>query len=41
MYSVNGWFPNYGYSKYTLRDNDTVEWKYTCNLGRDIGGSNH
>ncbi len=36
MYSVNGWFPNYGCSRYALKDEDVVEWKYTCNLGIDI-----
>ena len=40
MYSVNGWYPNYGCSRYQLRDGDVVEWRYTCNLGVDIGGSN-
>ncbi|SDE10793.1 protein of unknown function [Paenibacillus sp. UNCCL117] len=38
MYRVNGWFPNYGSSRYPLKDGDTVEWLYTCDLGRDIGG---
>lgn len=38
MYTVNGWFPNYGCSQYTLQDGDTVEWVYTCELGRDVGG---
>ena len=38
MYSVNGWFPNYGCSRYVLQDGDLVEWLYTCDLGRDIGG---
>ena len=40
MYSVNGWFPNYGCSRYQLKQGDVVEWKYTCNLGVDIGGYN-
>ena len=22
---------------FTLEDGDTVEWRYTCNLGRDVG----
>ena len=39
MYSVNGWFPNYGCSRYRLQDGDVVEWKYTCDLGSDVGGS--
>lgn len=37
MYSVNGWFPNYGCSKYEVSDNDVIEWRYTCDLGRDVG----
>jgi len=37
-YSVNGWFPNYGCSRYALQDGDVVNWVYTCDLGRDIGG---
>lgn len=38
MYKVNGWFPNYGCSRYQLREGDVVEWVYTCNLGVDVGG---
>ena len=38
MYKVNGWFPNYGCSRYQLKAGDKVEWVYTCDLGRDIGG---
>lgn len=38
MYKVNGKFPNYGSSRYKLKDGDDVEWIYTCNLGADIGG---
>lgn len=37
MYKVNGWFPNYGCSRYKLCQGDRVEWVYTCDLGRDIG----
>ena len=37
MYRVNGWFPNYGCSRYQLKDGDKVEWMYTCDLGRDLG----
>lgn len=40
MYSVNGWFPNYGCSRYALQDGDVVCWVYTCDLGQDVGGSN-
>ena len=39
MYTVNDWFPNYGCAKYTLQDGDVIEWIYTCDLGRDIGGN--
>lgn len=39
MYSVNGWFPNYGCSRYMLKPGDKVEWHYTCDLGKDINGS--
>lgn len=39
MYKVNGWFPNYGCSEYTLKDGDRIEFCYTCNgLGADVGG---
>lgn len=38
MYKVNGWFPNYGCSRYVLKNGDVIEWIYTCDLGRDIGG---
>ena len=37
MYRVNGQFPNYGCSKYTLKDGDVIEWLYTCDLCRDVG----
>lgn len=39
MYQVNGWFPNYGCSRYQLMPGDRVEWVYTCDLGADVGGS--
>jgi len=39
MYRVNGWYPNYGCSRYQLQQGDTVEWRYTCDLGHDIGGA--
>ena len=38
MYSVNGWYPNSGCSRYALKDGDVVEWRYTCDLGLDVGG---
>lgn len=38
MYKVNGWFPNYGCSSYTLEEGDTIVWAYTCKgLGTDVG----
>ncbi|MEG0357465.1 MAG: DUF4430 domain-containing protein [Christensenellaceae bacterium] len=37
MYSVNGWFANYGCSRYPLVQGDVVELHYTCDLGRDLG----
>lgn len=40
MYKVNGIFPNYGCSKYILKSGDKIEWIYTCDLGKDIGGEN-
>lgn len=40
LYSVNGWFPNYGCSRYQLQEGDRVEWVYTCTLGVDVGGFN-
>lgn len=33
MYAVNGTFPNYGCSQYTMADGDTLEFIYTCDLG--------
>lgn len=38
MYQVNGWFPNYGCSRYQLQPGDQVEWVFTCDLGVDVGG---
>ncbi len=37
MYCVNGWYPNYGCSRYQLVQGETVVWRYTCDLGRDVG----
>ena len=37
MFSVNGWFPNYGCSKYTVENGDVIKFVYTCNLGKDVG----
>ena len=37
MYSVNGKYPNYGCSEYKLKNGDKIEWRYTCDLGADVG----
>ena len=37
MYCVNGWYPNYGCSRYIVKQGDVIEWHYTCDLGRDLG----
>ena len=36
MYYVNGVKPNYGVSKYTVKNGDVIEFKYTCDLGFDL-----
>ncbi len=37
MYKVNGVFPSYGCSDYTVKNGDRIEFVYTCDLGGDIG----
>lgn len=37
MYKVNGWYPNYGCSRYKLKNGDKINWRYTCDLGQDVG----
>mgnify|MGYP000547412666 FL=1 len=37
MYCVNGWYPNYGCSRYIVQPGDEIEWHYTCDFGRDLG----
>lgn len=37
MYSVNGWFPNFGSSRYLLTPGAVIEWHFTVDLGRDLG----
>ncbi len=37
LYCVNGWFPNYGVSRYVVQQGDEVEFHYSCDLGRDLG----
>ncbi|MGE7112172.1 S-layer homology domain-containing protein [Lysinibacillus sp. NPDC047702] len=38
MYRVNGVFPSFSAANYALAPNDSVEWIYTRDLGKDIGG---
>ena len=35
-YKVNGVTPNYGASKYTVKDGDNIEWRFSCNAGKDV-----
>lgn len=37
LYAVNGLFPGYGANSYPLKSGDQIEWKYTENLGQDVG----
>ncbi len=37
MYRVDSWYPNYGCSRYQLKNGERVEWRYTCDLGKDVG----
>lgn len=37
MYKVNGDFPRFGCSQYTVKKDDKIEWVYTCNSGVDVG----
>lgn len=37
LYRVNGWFPNFGSSKYEVSEGDEIVWVYTCDGGRDSG----
>ncbi len=38
MYRVNGVYPNHGCSSHPLQEGDRVEWVYTCDFGKDVGG---
>lgn len=38
VYRVNGQDPGVGCASYQLKDHDTVEWIYSCDLGRDVSG---
>ena len=37
MYCVNGKFLNCSCSDYKVADGDALEWRYTCDFGKDIG----
>ncbi len=37
MYKVDGWFPNYGCSRYYVTDGEEIVWCYTCDIGKDVG----
>ena len=37
-YSVNGEFQGVSSGSYTVQDKDFVEWFYTLDLGKDVGG---
>ncbi|MGL4737217.1 MAG: S-layer homology domain-containing protein [Cellulosilyticaceae bacterium] len=39
MYNVNGYYPEYGASLHTLSPEDHIEWRYTKNLGGDLGSN--
>jgi len=39
MYKVNGWYPNYGCSAYTVKDGDAFVWAYTCDRNDNVGGN--
>ncbi len=37
LYSVNNVYPSLGCSSYTLKDGDEIVFRYTCDLGADLG----
>ncbi|OLN33116.1 DUF4430 domain-containing protein [Desulfosporosinus metallidurans] len=37
MYCVNKVYANYGCNQTKLKNGDTIEWNYTCNMGKDLG----
>lgn len=37
MYKVNGDFPRFGCSQYTVKNGDKIQWVYTCDSGKDVG----
>ena len=38
VFLVNGEQPDRSCGKYQLKDDDVLEWVYSCDLGRDVGG---
>ena len=37
LFKVNGWYPNYGPSKYEVEEGDVILWAYSCDGGADLG----
>jgi hypothetical protein len=37
MYNVNGKYPNCSCGVYTVKKGDVIEWRYTKDLGKDLG----
>jgi len=37
VFQVNGVSPNYGCSKYKVKNGDAITWHYSCDAGKDIG----
>lgn len=38
MYRVNGTYNSYSCSEIKVKNGDKIQWLYTCDLGKDIGG---
>lgn len=37
MYCVNKLYAHYGCNETKLKNGDTIEWNYTCDMGKDLG----
>ena len=37
MITLNGWFIDKSTAAFTVSNGDVIQWKYTCQLGKDIG----
>lgn len=37
MITLNGWFIDKSTAAFTVSDGDVIQWKYTCQVGKDIG----